>query len=73
MLIYSYLELFDCVGRDEEADTNRNEEEADDEEGRQHGPGCKDRLPGWKALLFKGRVIRFLTLLSTRLTWSGGS
>lgn len=68
-----HLELFDGVGGDEEPNANRDEEDADDEEGRQHVPGCKDRLPGWKPLLFKSGIIRFLVLLGTRPTCSGGS
>lgn len=53
-----HLDLTDVVGGDEDADANGDEDEADDEEGRQHRAGREDGLPGGQPLLFEGRVIR---------------
>jgi len=53
----SNLDLFDVVGRHEEADSYGNEDEADDEECGQHGPRGQDGLPCRQALLFEGGVV----------------
>ena len=57
-----HLELLDVVGRDVQADAYGDEEEADDEEGGQHGAGREDGLPGGQPLLLEGRVVRLLAL-----------
>lgn len=53
-----HLDLADVVGGDEDADANGDEDEADDEEGREHRASRQDGLPSRQALLFEGRVIR---------------
>lgn len=55
-----YLELFDVVGRDVEADADGDEDEADDEEGGQDGSRREDRLPGGEPLLLEGGVFGLL-------------
>ena len=56
------LELLDVVGRDVQADADGDEEEADEEEGGQHGAGREDGLPGGEPLLLERRVVRLLAL-----------
>lgn len=56
----TYLELLDVVGRDVKADADGDEDEADDEEGGQHGSGGEDGLPGGQPLLLEGRVLGLL-------------
>lgn len=55
-----YLELLDVVGRHVEADADGDEDEADDEEGGEHGARGEDGLPGGQSLLLEGRVLGLL-------------
>lgn len=67
----TYLELLDVVGRDVEADADRDEDEADDEEGGQHGSGGEDGLPGGQPLLLEGRVLGLLAPQAAAATGPG--
>lgn len=67
----AHLVLADVVGGDEDADTNGDEDEADDEEGRQHRARRQDGLPGGQALLLERRVVRLAGLHRSAATRRG--
>lgn len=56
----TYLKLLNVVGRDVETDADGDEDEADDEEGGQHGSCGENGLPGGQPLLLEGRVLGLL-------------
>lgn len=68
-----YLQLLDVVGRDEEADADGDEDEADHEEGGHDGASRQDGLPRRQPLLLEGRVVRLLVLHNAGASVARGS